>query len=53
MARMSSLKSWFLSGLGRWKELSMGKALEFGLRVMVFELLYAIVTSCTLGGQPG
>ncbi len=31
----------------------MRKALEFGLRVMVFESIYAIVTSCLMGGQPG
>ena len=31
----------------------MRKALEFGFRVVVFEILYAIGTSCVSGGQPG
>ena len=53
VALSTSLKSWFQSGLELWKEMPMRKALEFGLRVVVFETLYAIGASYTSGVLTG
>ena len=53
MACLSSLKCWFLMDLKLWKEVPMRKAFEFGFRVVVFEVLYAIGASCVSGVLPG
>ena len=53
VALSTSLKSWFQPGLELWKEMPMRKALEFGLRVVVFETLYAIGASYASGALPG
>jgi hypothetical protein len=52
-AYLTSLKSWFLLDLKLWKETPMRKALEFGLRVVAFELFYTLVASYGSGAPPG
>jgi hypothetical protein len=50
---LTSLKSGFLLDLKLWKEKPMRKALEFGLRVVAFELFYTLVASYGSGVLPG